>query len=308
MNSKNKTLRIIGGIAILLNIILFFLPVAKYEQENYPVETYSQMDYVAKVSTEDAPYEMPATTGRLVWMFTLILLPFFLSLMAGIWGMVGSERQIVSSILIFITLGLYIALFCSLKSYFPDGGYYSRDVSGIGNLICSTAASILALVTVLYKGQEEEEPIIVEIPHVQDLKQEQIQSRYSILAEDEKKPSSEPPSPVIPPYVPGVPKGVMVGLTGIYAGAEISFRDGESIRLGRLPNNDLVFEGQDKVSRNHCYIKWNGREQKFFIKDFSSNGTFVNGAEDCLPQNIEIEIPIGSVIAIGDEKNTFRLE
>ena len=100
----------------------------------------------------------------------------------------------------------------------------------------------------------------------------------------------------------------MVGLTGIYAGAEISFRDGESIRLGRLPNNDLVFEGQDKVSRNHCYIKWNGGEQKFFIKDFSSNGTFVNGAEDCLPQNIEIEIPIGSVIAIGDEKNTFRLE
>lgn len=306
MNSKNKTLRIISGIVVLLNIILFFLPAAKYEQANYPVETYSQMDYVAKVFTEDAPYEIPATTGRFVWMFILILLPLFLSLVAGIWGMVGSERQIVSSILIFITLGLYIALFCSLGFYFPSG-YYNRDVGGIGNLICSTAASILALIILLYKGQEEE-PIIVEIPHIQELKQEQIQSRYSILAEDEKKPSSEPPSPVIPPYVPGVPKGVMVGLIGIYAGAEISFRDGESIRLGRLPNNDLVFEGQDKVSRNHCYIKWNGREQKFFIKDFSSNGTFVNGAEDCLPQNIEIEIPIGSVIAIGDEKNTFRLE
>ena len=111
---------------------------------------------------------------------------------------------------------------------------------------------------------------------------------------------------MIPPYVPGHPKGVMVGLVGVYAGAEIPFKIGERIRLGRLANNDLVFEGQDKVSRNHCYIKWDG--YKFLIKDSSSNGVFVNGSEDCLPQNIEIEIPIGSVIAIGDENNTFRLE
>lgn len=308
MDNRNKTLRIAGGIVVLLNIILFFLPVAKYEQVNYPIETYSQLDYVVKVWSEDAPYEMPATTGRVVWMLVVILLPLFLSLVAGIWGMVGRERQIVSSILIFMVLVLYIALFCSLGLYFPTGKYYSRDIAGIANLICSTAASILALITLLYKGQEMEDPVIVPIPQVRELKQEQIEARYSVIAEDKKEPISKEQTAMISPYVPGVPKGVMVGLTGIYAGAEISFQDGECIRLGRLPNNDLVFEGQDKVSRNHCYIKWNGREQKFFIKDFSSNGMFVNGAEDCLPQNIEIEIPIGSVIAIGDEKNTFRLE
>ncbi len=307
MDNRNKTLRIAGGIVVLLNIILFFLPVAKYEQVNYPIETYSQLDYVVKVWSEDAPYELPVSTGRVVWMLVVILLPLFLSLVAGIWGMVGRERQIVSSILIFMVLALYIAFVCSLGLYFPSK-YYTRDIAGSGNLICSTAASILALITLLYKGQETEEPAIVQIPQVRELKQEQIEARYSVLAEDKKEPLPKEQTAMIPPYVPGVPKGVMVGLTGIYAGAEISFQDGECIRLGRLPNNDLVFEGQDKVSRNHCYIKWNGKEKSFVIKDFSSNGTFVDGSEDCLPQNIEIEIPIGSVIAIGDEKNKFRLE
>ena len=104
------------------------------------------------------------------------------------------------------------------------------------------------------------------------------------------------------------PRGVMVGLTGIYAGAEIPFADGEYIKLGRLANNDLVFEGQPKVSRNHCRIKWNSASKRFSFYDYSSNGTFVNGSEDCLPQNLEIEMLPGTVIAIGDENNTFRLE
>lgn len=222
--------------------------------------------------------------------------------------MVGNDRQIVSSILIFVVLGLYIILFLSIGSYFPEKEY-SRGVAGICNLVCSVVASGISIFALLSKGEELAEPILTEIPQVQEIKQEQIRAKYNILTEDASSQTAAAVAPLaseIPPYVPGPPKGVMVGLTGIYMGAVIPFRSGESIRLGRLPNNDLVFEGQDKVSRNHCYIKWDG--QTFLIKDSSSNGTFVNGSEDCLPQNIEIEVPIGSVLAIGDERNTFRLE
>lgn len=307
MSRKGKGLRVASGGVVLLNIVIFFLPVVKYEPLNYQVERFSQLDYMLKVFSQEAPYEMPPSIGRFFWMLFLILLPIVLSLVAGIWGMVGNDRQIVSSILIFVVLGLYILLILSIGGYFPEKEY-SRDIAGIVNLLCSITAGILALITLLYKGEQFDEQVMVQIPQIQEIKQEQIEARYSIITEAEKKKTSGQQVVTVPPYVQGAPRGIMVGLTGIYAGAEISFQDGECIRLGRLADNDLVFEGQDKVSRNHCYIKWNGKEQKFMIKDSSSNGTFVDGSEDCLPQNIEIEIPIGSVIAIGDEKNTFRLE
>ena len=124
----------------------------------------------------------------------------------------------------------------------------------------------------------------------------------------EVEPAVNRQAAMIPQYVQSPPRGVLVGLTGMYAGAEIPFQNGMSIRLGRLNNNDLIFEGQGMVSRNHCTIRWDGVSHTFIFKDTSSSGTYVNGSEDCLPQNIEIEIPVGSVIALGDESNTFRLE
>ncbi|MBR1866294.1 MAG: FHA domain-containing protein [Lachnospiraceae bacterium] len=351
MNSKAKGLRIAGGVSILLNIIIFFLPIAKYEPMNYPIERFSQWDYVVNVFSPEAPYGAVSSTGRFMWMFLLILVPLIVSLVAGIWKMVGDDRQIVSNILIFVVFGLYMLLFLSIGSFFPEQEY-QRDIAGICNLLGSAVASLLALFALLSKEEKTEEAILTDIPQVQEIKQEQVKAKYNIITEEKSinpfdssasaeaasgsqigqqtpqqpnpasqmpqqsysTPQDAPPqasalpAQVIPPYVPGPPKGVMVGLTGIYTGAVISFRDGESIRLGRMTDNDLIFDGQDKVSRNHCYIKWNGTEQKFLIKDSSSNGTFVNGSEDCLPRNIEIEVPIGSVLAIGDERNTFRLE
>lgn len=303
MNRKAKNLRIAGSSSILLNIIIFFLPMVKFCPANYPAERFSQWDYVYRVFTAQAPYGEEYSTGRFMWVLFLIILPLLISLVAGIWGMVGNERQKVSSILIFVVLGLYIILFLSIGNYFPEEDY-SRDIAGYCNLACSLVGSVIAIFALMSKEERLEVPVFAEIPEIKELKQEQVKAKYNIIQpEKESEGSSEAD---IPAYVPGPPKGIMVGLTGLYKGAVISFQKGESIRLGRLANNDLVFEGQEKVSRNHCYIRWDG--EKFWIKDSSSNGTFVDEAEDCLPQNIEMEISVGSVIAIGDEHNTFRLE
>lgn len=318
MNRKAKNLRIAGSVCILLNIIVFFLPMAKYDNPQYPpIERFPQWKYVIQVLKAEAPYGGEWTTGRLIWMLVFIILPLLISLAAGIGGIVGNERQKVSSILIFVVLGLYIVLFASIGNYFPSNDeFYSRDIAGYMNLACSLVASVIALFALLTKEEKLEDPVFTEIPQVRELKQEQVQVRYNIIQPEQASAGMaepiEPTAPVKPAqpeiseYVPGPPKGVMIGLTGPYRGAVISFQNGESIRLGRQANNDLVFEDQDMVSRNHCYIRWDG--EKFWIKDSSSNGTFVDGSEDCLPQNIEIEISVGSVIAIGDERNTFRLE
>lgn len=343
MNRKAKGLRIAGGIIVLLNIILLFLPMTKCVPVNYPVERYSQWDYIVNVFTDNPPYESAYTGGRVIWMIFFILIPVIVCLMAGIWGIVGNDRQIVSSIMIIAVLVLYFILFVSISGFFPREEY-TRDIAGIFNLICSGIATVVAIISMLYRGEELEEPVLEAIPNLTEIKQEQIVAKYNIISETsssdndndndsaeksnviekersinpfaedaekvvmEKQENSIPQPSNIPAYVPGPPRGVLVGLTGLYAGAEIPFHDGESINLGRLQSNDLIFDEQEKVSRNHCCIRWDGNEKKFYIKDVSSNGTFIQGMEDCLPQNIEIEIPIGSVIELGDESNTFRFE
>ncbi len=358
MNRKAKGLRIAGGIGILLNIICLFLPMTKCEPENYPIEKFSQLDYILNMFSDNAPYGDVYSSGRIIWVIVCILIPVIISLVAGIWGIVGNDRQIVSSVMILSVFALYIVLCLTIMGFYPSDEY-SGDIAGIVNLICSGAASVLAIISLLYKGEPMEEPELDGIPDLNEFRQEQVDAKINIHNNTEKsinpfaadtyesssgsgepeKPSSiqaESKQPTqqmvqdqqsvmqtvdeqdnnrqnseqndILEYVPGPPKGIMVGLTGIYAGAQIQFQDGESIRLGRHQSNDLVFEGQEKVSRNHCYIKWNGVEGKFYFKDNSSNGSFIQGMDDCLPQNIEIEIPIGSVILIGDESNSFRLE
>ena len=50
------------------------------------------------------------------------------------------------------------------------------------------------------------------------------------------------------------------------------------------------------------------KEKVFYIKDYSSNGTFKNQSENCLPQNMEISLEVGTILDIGDEGNRFILE
>ncbi|KAH7917873.1 SMAD/FHA domain-containing protein [Leucogyrophana mollusca] len=52
-------------------------------------------------------------------------------------------------------------------------------------------------------------------------------------------------------------------------------------RIGRAPNINVVLPGV-KVSKRHCKIMWDGKEDKHSIvtvTDFSSNGTWINGTK-----------------------------
>lgn len=104
------------------------------------------------------------------------------------------------------------------------------------------------------------------------------------------------------------PRGVMVGVAGIFAGKEIAFKNEETLRLGRDLANDLVFTNASHISRNHCQITWYAQKQKYYVEDRSSNGCFINGATVRLPKNVEIALEPGSIIDIGDQTNRFRLE
>lgn len=309
MNRLAKGFRVVSGVLVLLNIMVFFLPIVQCERENYPTKTWSQLNYIMNVMGNEAPYGTDFTVSRLIWVVCFIIVPLLLVLITGILGIVGNDRQIVSSILSFVVLALYIGLVVSIKSYLPDETY-SRGMAGNINLICSGLGVLTAIIALIVTPRKEEMPVMMDIPQVMEIKQQQVEARYNIITEksEQSKPEQNNPEQTPPVEVPQEPRGVMVGLAGIYAGAEIPFKNGECIKIGRLIDNDLVFEGQEKVSRNHCYIKWDANDKKFLLCDFSSNGTFVNGSDECLPQNLELPMEPGTIIAIGDEKNTFRLE
>ena len=335
MNRLGKGFRLTGGIFALINVVLFFLPMTQSVRVNYPTKIWSQLSYVTQVTGDGEPYLTGYTTERLMWVGGLIVLPLLLSALTGIWGIVGDDRQLVSPLMSFVVLGLYIGLFMTVSFYYPDATY-ERAFAGAANLICSGLAAAFGLFGIFWTaGRTEAE--MTEIPQVQEFKQEQIESRYNIidttpqkggeakegedvegvtlnmqsLPEDMKQKAAEATDDGlknIPPYQ-GPPRGVMVGLTGMYAGAEIPFQDGEQIRMGRFQDNELIFdESQNKVSRNHCIVKWNAKDQEYLVFDTSTNGTYPYGAEDCLPKNLEVIVKPGTIIGIGDFRNSFRLE
>lgn len=125
-----------------------------------------------------------------------------------------------------------------------------------------------------------------------------------------QQPYQNPPYQQPQPSYPAggqMQHGVLAGLRGTYAGAEIPLNDGELVTLGRAENNHLIFNDEKRISRNHCSIRWDGRNQRYLIQDYSSSGTYLNGSQDSLPKNTELVIPCGSQIALGNQNNVFLL-
>lgn len=106
-----------------------------------------------------------------------------------------------------------------------------------------------------------------------------------------------------------VPRGVLRGLCGMYAGAEIRLAE-DAVVLGRdAAKANLVFDDTNsRVSRKHCKIGYDRQKNMFWLEDYSSTGTYKNGSTNCLPQGMPVPLQPGSVIAIGDETNQFILE
>lgn len=132
-------------------------------------------------------------------------------------------------------------------------------------------------------------------------------------------PPVQPQPGEAPHYVPTQPQpqpqpetkqkhGVLVGLCGLYAGAQIEMKDGEMITFGRADDNNLIFASEPRISRHHCMIRWNAQKQKYIFRDYSSSGSYINDQQDCLPQNLDLEIACGSKIALGNNDNVFLFQ
>lgn len=352
MNRAAKTIRVLGGLCMIVSLFFVIAPLTIIRQENYSDQNYTAWKYITQYAGD--------STKQLIILGICILLPMLLALVGGVIGIVGGIRQNISGILAILVCACYILLAVKGSILWPkaknDAQEFLNGWALYAYLASSGIAAALGVAGFFVKPRLQKKKDLV-IPDVEEIRKEQIESKYTFL--DEADPSNQPVSdqpimpqniprdngmmpdanipaqpiapqnipgtvaepqdmvtealieeeePVAAPYQPGAPRGVLVGIRGMYAGAEIPFRAEESIRLGRDASNDLVFTDAPRVSRHHCMITWHESKQQYGFLDRSSNGSFIHGQADCLPQNIEIMLQPGTVIDIGDEDNEFRLE
>lgn len=300
MDRLAKGVRVAGGLLLFANLAALFLPVTKIVQEPYyPAENpllITPFNYIRAVFQKNADLFLDGyTTKQLVLILCFMALPVLLSLVAGIIGIVGSPRQIISGIFAIVIAGIYGTLLPMMDYIWPEqllpDQEYQWGYALFLTLGVSAVSAVLGIIGLFVRPRTPKKTAAAVIPQVYEMKQEQEMARYSIM---EPEPSHS--------------GGVMTGLAGMYAGASIPFQDGESIRLGRMPENDLVFENQSRVSRNHCVITWHAGENRYEIVDYSSNGSYINEEEECLPQNMKIVLQPGTILDIGSKENRFRLE
>ena len=101
--------------------------------------------------------------------------------------------------------------------------------------------------------------------------------------------------------------GSIMGLTGDYADAIFRLDNDEVVTIGRDPKTSHIVmdESSRCVSRTHCSICASSLTSAYIVRDQSSNGTFINGER--IASGVDVEVPRGAILAVGDMQNTFRL-
>ena len=189
MERYAKGFRSFSGFLILLNLAGFFLPLTERTQEGYTPLRWSQFDYIKALlggalpsAGEDTIFVSSTQTALIL---CCMVLPLILALAAGIWGIVGGPRQRVSSLLIFLVLILYLALYGFLDILWPEAQFTQTYIKGIACQVCiavsgcSGAFGVLSLISTPKKVKKVEK----KIPQLQEIRQQQAEAKYSIMME-----------------------------------------------------------------------------------------------------------------------------
>lgn len=336
MNRLARVVRTVGGLVLLSHLVCFFFPFSRVVQENYPTKEFSQYSEVSGLFEKGiAQFGRGMEKDVLAVILLCILLSVLLSLIFGIWGIVGSRRQRISGVGSVLVALLDAGFLWNIDLFQPERvnevQEFQVGTGRYGLMGIAVLSAIFGVAVLICTPRKSKIKKAERIPAVAAIREEQLKPQYTFIDEAELKKDAleaswgqqsgtgqmpetgdvknqQSGTGQMPETGAAMPRGVMVGLAGVFAGAEIPFQAQETLKLGRDQSNDLIFTNADRVSRNHCEITWYPDRGKFRILDRSSNGCFVNGREECIPQNIPLELEPGTVLDIGNQANRFRLE
>lgn len=100
--------------------------------------------------------------------------------------------------------------------------------------------------------------------------------------------------------------GAIIGISGKYIGTIFRIKPRKKIYIGRDYHfADFVLE-DTSVSRKHCWIEYDDKEEKYRFFDCSKNGVILNGEKNAERSKI-ILLSVGDEIRIANTKHIFKL-
>jgi hypothetical protein len=103
-------------------------------------------------------------------------------------------------------------------------------------------------------------------------------------------------------------RGTVLGVTGEYKDARFKLKPGEEVVFGRDTElcSVVLSNRSGLVSRRHCGIRYDKSANVYYVRDYSTNGTFLRDGSR-LNVSQDNVLRGGSVIYIGNRDNMFRL-
>ena len=128
------------------------------------------------------------------------------------------------------------------------------------------------------------------------------QKRISAAAQQESEETTQ-----MGGWTIGMSHGAIVCTKGSMQGAEINILDGEMVTIGRDgAASNLVLSDRD-ISRRHCTVQFNAAENCYYVTDYSSLGTRMNGTVQ-LDREVPTRCSRGTRIILGQGNNEFILQ
>lgn len=93
-------------------------------------------------------------------------------------------------------------------------------------------------------------------------------------------------------------------LSGELAGAAILLEG--TLVIGKDPQHCNLIVSAATCSRIHCEIKFKKENDKYVVKDVSTNGVYLRNGQRLI-KNTEVELPRGTEIILANTNNVFRL-
>ena len=100
--------------------------------------------------------------------------------------------------------------------------------------------------------------------------------------------------------------GTLTGIRGSYAGAAIPLKSGTAVFIGRDPKSCSIVVKGENVSRKHCSVTYDEKNNSYSVTDYSVNGVYDRRGRKLESGRVTIMAP-GDEIHIGATDEIFRL-
>ena len=89
-------------------------------------------------------------------------------------------------------------------------------------------------------------------------------------------------------------------------GAELELKDGESVVIGRDSSKCQMILPDIDISHRHCMIRYSVMDACYYVTDYSSLGTYMNGSIR-LTKNERTKCPVGTRLTLGSGSTELQL-